>query len=64
MEMLAVAASSGITAVPTYVFDGEWAVPGAQDPELFERILNRLLDRESATAAESPAAAAHAPADG
>lgn len=41
-EQLATAASHGITAVPTYVFDGRWAVPGAQDVEVFRRVLDRL----------------------
>src|SRR4051794_29594402 len=31
MEHLAEAAANGITAVPTYVFNQQWAVPGAQD---------------------------------
>ncbi|MCU1394513.1 MAG: hypothetical protein JWM34_2941 [Ilumatobacteraceae bacterium] len=44
MEQLAIAAANGITAVPTFVFDGQWAVPGAQDVELFERVLDRMLD--------------------
>ncbi len=48
MEFLANAASNGITAVPTYVINGQWAVPGAQDVAVFERVLNRLLDNESA----------------
>jgi predicted DsbA family dithiol-disulfide isomerase len=29
----------GITAVPTFVFAGRWAVPGAQDPETIVRVL-------------------------
>ncbi|MEL6890604.1 MAG: DsbA family oxidoreductase [Actinomycetota bacterium] len=33
---------NGITAVPTYVFNGEWAVPGAQDPVTFAKVLERL----------------------
>lgn len=48
IEMLATAAANGISAVPTYVFDGKWAVPGAQDTAVFERVLNRLLDSEHA----------------
>ena len=36
---------NGITAVPTYVFNGEWAVPGAQDPEMFAKILARLAEQ-------------------
>lgn len=45
MERLAMAAANGITAVPTFVFDEQWAVPGAQDVELFERVLDKMLDK-------------------
>jgi predicted DsbA family dithiol-disulfide isomerase len=36
------AREQGITAVPTYVFDGAWAVPGAQEPEMFAQILRKM----------------------
>ena len=36
----------GITAVPTYVVDEQWSVPGAQDSETFERILRKLNDQQ------------------
>jgi predicted DsbA family dithiol-disulfide isomerase len=36
---------NGITAVPTYVFNGAWAVPGAQEPETFAQVLGRMADR-------------------
>ena len=36
----------GVTAVPTYVFDEQWSVPGAQDSETFERILRKLNDQQ------------------
>ena len=42
MERLALAHSQGITAVPTYVVNGRWAVPGAQDPDTFLRVLERM----------------------
>ncbi len=32
---LAEGRDEGITAVPTFVFDGRWAVPGAQEPETY-----------------------------
>jgi predicted DsbA family dithiol-disulfide isomerase len=43
----------GITAVPTFVFDGRWTVPGAQDPEVFVNVLGRVraLQQEAAVAA-------------
>lgn len=45
-EELAQAAAHGITAVPTYVVDGQWAIPGAQDVEVFERVLRKLAARQ------------------
>ena len=33
-----------VTAVHTFVFDGRWSIPGAQDPELFLRALRRVVD--------------------
>ena len=51
-QMLRAAADAEITAVPTFVLDGRWAVPGAQDPETFVNVIRRLLQRraEEATA--------------
>jgi predicted DsbA family dithiol-disulfide isomerase len=45
-EELAEAAAHGITAVPTFVFEGKWAVPGAQDPSMFLRALRRMREIE------------------
>jgi predicted DsbA family dithiol-disulfide isomerase len=46
VEALAVglqrAADLGITAVPTYVVDQRWSIPGAQDPAVFEQVFRRL----------------------
>jgi len=42
---LRLAAETGISAVPTFVFDRKWSVPGAQDIEVFERVLLRLNER-------------------
>jgi predicted DsbA family dithiol-disulfide isomerase len=39
---IAQAAEFGITAVPTFVINGQWAVPGAQDTETFVRVLRKL----------------------
>ena len=39
---LAFAAENEITAVPTYVIDRRWSIPGAQDPEVFVQVLRRL----------------------
>ncbi|HEX4984377.1 MAG TPA: DsbA family oxidoreductase [Ilumatobacteraceae bacterium] len=40
--MLREAHDAGITAVPTYVIDRQWAIPGAQDPEVFVQVLRRF----------------------
>ncbi len=42
----------GIDAVPTFVFDGKYAVPGAQEPELFLQALEQVANE----AGEAPAA--------
>jgi predicted DsbA family dithiol-disulfide isomerase len=36
----------GVSAVPTFVFENQWSVPGAQDPEVFVRVLERLFAQE------------------
>jgi predicted DsbA family dithiol-disulfide isomerase len=42
-EWIAIAAENGITAVPTFIIDDRWSIPGAQDSEMFERVLRRML---------------------
>ena len=42
---IAEAAEYGVTAVPTFVINGQWSVPGAQDVEMFERIIERILEK-------------------
>ena len=37
-----------ITAVPTFIFDGKWMVPGAQDPDTFVEVLRRVVARRTA----------------
>lgn len=44
------AAELGISAVPTYVVNGQWAIPGAQDSETFVNVLRRLHARLAAEA--------------
>lgn len=39
------AADSGISAVPTFVVNGQWAIPGAQDTDTFVNVLRRLNDK-------------------
>jgi len=46
-EELATAVSHGITGVPTYVINGQWSIPGAQDAETFERVLRRTAERSA-----------------
>lgn len=47
-DSLQMAAENGITAVPTFIFNDQWSVPGAQDVEMFERVIQRLLERNPA----------------
>ena len=42
---IAEAAEYGVTAVPTFIINGQWSVPGAQDIEMFERIIERMLEK-------------------
>lgn len=44
-NLLRVAAEAEITAVPTFVFDGQWSIPGAQDAETIVNVIRRLLQR-------------------
>ena len=49
-------------AVPTYVIDGRWAIPGAQDPDVFVQVLRRLAATERAELSHpADGLAAHAP---
>lgn len=41
-DELLFAAQNDITAVPTFIFDDKWSVPGAQDVAVFERVLMKL----------------------
>jgi len=38
----------GVTAVPSFVFENKWAVPGAQDADTMLRVLRTVADRTSA----------------
>jgi predicted DsbA family dithiol-disulfide isomerase len=50
-DELDAARDQGITAVPTYVLNGKWAVPGAQEAETFAQVLRKMAgDATSATA--------------
>ncbi|MDJ0770542.1 MAG: DsbA family oxidoreductase [Ilumatobacter sp.] len=61
------AADAGISAVPTFVINRRWAIPGAQDPETFVNVIRRLSEKatlESAAATTSAGAGADdAPGD-
>ena len=45
-DELAEAASMGISAVPTFVINDQWSIPGAQDTATFVRMLTKLLAEE------------------
>jgi predicted DsbA family dithiol-disulfide isomerase len=38
----------GVTAVPTFVFDERWSVPGAQEVDVFRRVLDRMSSTPAA----------------
>ena len=40
--------SKGIHAVPSFILDGRYLIPGAQDPEVFVAAVRRLLDEKAA----------------
>ncbi len=42
---LEAANDQGITAVPTYVLNGRWAVPGAQEPATYAQVLRKLAQQ-------------------
>jgi len=44
-DELRFAHDNGITAVPTYVINQQWAVPGAQEPETFAQVLVKMAQR-------------------
>ena len=46
VESLEFCAANGLASVPTYVFDRRVAVPGAQPPETFARILEKVATTE------------------
>jgi predicted DsbA family dithiol-disulfide isomerase len=54
-ERLVEAAAHGISAVPTFVFEEAWSVPGAQDVDVFVQVLRRMAARQSDPAGESGA---------
>ncbi|MGK4582389.1 DsbA family oxidoreductase [Kitasatospora sp. HPMI-4] len=56
---LAEARELGITAVPTFVFEGRWAVQGGQEAATFLRVLEQVAEQTAVEAAPAatPAAA-------
>lgn len=57
-HQLAIAAEADISAVPTFVLDGRWAIPGAQDPDTFVTVVRRLLAKRAQEAIDvAPACA-------
>ncbi|MDH6578780.1 putative DsbA family dithiol-disulfide isomerase [Kitasatospora sp. MAP5-34] len=60
---LAEARELGISAVPTFVFEGKWAVQGGQEAESFLRVLEQVA-AETGTAPAATDADGHACADG
>jgi predicted DsbA family dithiol-disulfide isomerase len=46
----------GITAVPTFVFEGQWAVQGGQESSTFLRMLEQVAKETATTPQDAPAA--------
>lgn len=57
------AADAGISAVPTFVVNGQWAIPGAQDTDTFVNVFRRLTEKLAADAATDAASADRACTD-
>ena len=57
-QMLQRAVEAEITAVPTFVIGGRWAVPGAQDADTFVNVIRRLVQRRAQEAASAATEAA------
>ncbi|GAA2249068.1 protein disulfide isomerase FrnE [Kitasatospora cystarginea] len=58
---LAEARALGITAVPTFVFEGRWAVQGGQEASTFLRVLEQVTEQMAGQAAEQAVAEAAQP---
>ncbi|GAA1069931.1 DsbA family oxidoreductase [Kitasatospora nipponensis] len=56
-EQLAEGRRLGISAVPTFVFEGQWAVQGGQDAETFLNVLEQVASQTSAGPTSAAAAA-------
>lgn len=48
-EELALATQRGVSAVPTFVIDGRWAIPGAQETDIFVQVIERVREQQAAT---------------
>jgi len=62
-EQLEQAADLGITAVPTFVFEGRWTVPGAQDADTFLAVFRKVEELMANEAEQERLAAAGAACD-
>lgn len=51
------AGDHGISAVPTFVINGQWAIPGAQDTETFVNVIRKLAEKLEAEAVPEAATA-------
>ena len=47
-RLLDTAIPRGVTAVPTYVVGGGWAIPGAQEPDTFAMIIRKMAEKSVA----------------
>ena len=51
------ASRAGISGVPCFIFDGRYAISGAQPPDVFERVFELTATAPSETSADPPPAA-------
>lgn len=51
----ALAAEAGFTGVPTFVVDGSFAIPGAQPPDVFVRLLGKMASGDTSDFSPSTA---------
>ncbi|MCD0486147.1 DsbA family oxidoreductase [Streptacidiphilus sp. ASG 303] len=63
-EQIAEAQLMGVTAVPTFVFEGRWAVQGAQEASTFLQVLEQVAAQTAAPGGAAEGAGDDACADG
>ena len=55
LAQIAQAQAVGVSSVPTYVFEGRWAVSGAQESSTFLRVLEQVAAESAVEEGQSDA---------